>query len=250
VITIGVSAFYGCASLTNIIMSTNVTYIDTYVFLGCSSLNQFNIPNKVVSLGEAAFGDCNALTNVNMGNSLANIGRLAFSGCSNLSNVLIPNTVTNIGDNAFVYCYALTEATIGKGVTSYGTAPFMLCPLKRVYFLGDAPMVPLGFSDMTQLIVYYLPGTSGWGTTFDGRPALVISMSILTNDASFGLHTNQFGFNVAGSYGLTLVVEADTNLNSPVWYPLQTNTLLGTSFYFSDPQWTNQPNRFYRVRWP
>jgi hypothetical protein len=31
---------------------------------------------------------------------------------------------------------------------------------------------------------------------------------------------------------------------------LQTNTLAGGSFYFSDPEWTNYPSRFYRVRSP
>jgi hypothetical protein len=42
----------------------------------------------------------------------------------------------------------------------------------------------------------------------------------------------------------------DTNLANPTWYPLQTNTLTGGSFYFSDPQWTNYPGRFYRIRSP
>ena len=32
--------------------------------------------------------------------------------------------------------------------------------------------------------------------------------------------------------------------------PLQTNTLSSDSLYFSDPQWTNYPARFYRLRSP
>ena len=45
-------------------------------------------------------------------------------------------------------------------------------------------------------------------------------------------------------------MEARTNLADPVWSPLETNTLSGGSFYFSDPEWTNYPVRFYRVRSP
>jgi len=32
--------------------------------------------------------------------------------------------------------------------------------------------------------------------------------------------------------------------------PLATNTFTGGSSYFSDPQWTNYPARFYRLRAP
>jgi hypothetical protein len=44
------------------------------------------------------------------------------------------------------------------------------------------------------------------------------------------------------------VVEASTDLIN--WQPVQTNTLTSGSVYFSDPQWTNYPGRFYRLRSP
>ena len=46
------------------------------------------------------------------------------------------------------------------------------------------------------------------------------------------------------------MVEASENLASPVWSPLQTNTLISDLLYFSDPEWTNYPGRFYRLRSP
>jgi hypothetical protein len=46
------------------------------------------------------------------------------------------------------------------------------------------------------------------------------------------------------------VVEASTNLTSQVWTPLQTVTLTNGSYYFSDPQWTNYPCRFYSLGFP
>ena len=59
---------------------------------------------------------------------------------------------------------------------------------------------------------------------------------------------NKFGFNLVWSSGHTVVVEASTNLVN--WEPVQTNMLTTGSAYFSDPQWTNYPGRFYRLRSP
>ena len=98
--------------------------------------------------------------------------------------------------------------------------------------------------------VYYLPGTTGWGTTFGGRPAVLWNPLVQTSDASFGVRTNRFGFTITGASNLVIVVEASTNLANPVWAPVGTNTLTGGSSYFSDPQWTNHPARFYRLRSP
>jgi uncharacterized delta-60 repeat protein len=67
---------------------------------------------------------------------------------------------------------------------------------------------------------------------------------------SFGVRTNQFGFNINWASGMVVVVEACTNLAHPIWSPVGTNTLISGSSYFSDPAWTNYPGRFYRLRSP
>ena len=80
------------------------------------------------------------------------------------------------------------------------------------------------------------------------------------------MRSNRFGFNITGGSNLVIVVEACTNLANPTWSPLATNILTTSlsytyttngakmstnSFaYFSDPQWTNYPARFYRLRSP
>jgi hypothetical protein len=70
-----------------------------------------------------------------------------------------------------------------------------------------------------------------------------------TTDGSFGVQSNQFGFNLTGTANLPVVVEACTNLGG-VWTPLFTGYVTNGSIYFSDPHWTNYPSRFYRVRSP
>jgi hypothetical protein len=102
----------------------------------------------------------------------------------------------------------------------------------------------------TQASVYYLPGTSGWSATYGALPTALWQPRVQTDDASFGVRTNQFGFTVAWASGMVIVVEATTNLAQPAWFPLQTNTLVGDTYYFSDPGWADYPRRFYRVRSP
>jgi hypothetical protein len=58
------------------------------------------------------------------------------------------------------------------------------------------------------------------------------------------------GFTMSWVGAIVVVVEARTNPSNPTGSRLQTNTLTSGVFYFSDPQWTNYPGRFYRPRWP
>jgi hypothetical protein len=106
------------------------------------------------------------------------------------------------------------------------------------------------FYDDTNSIVYYLPGTTGWPTfnADSGLNPAVLWDPQAKNDSSFGVQNNQFGFNIRGGTNLVIVVEACTNLANPLWTPVSTITLTGGLSYFSDPQWTNYPNRFYRLR--
>jgi hypothetical protein len=95
-----------------------------------------------------------------------------------------------------------------------------------------------------------LPGTTGWGAVFDGLPTapwFLPNPQILDHSASFGVGANGFGFTISWATNASVVVQAATNLANPVWLPVSTSTLTGGTNYFSDPQWTNYPERFYRV---
>jgi len=100
-----------------------------------------------------------------------------------------------------------------------------------------------------------LPGTTGWAdfsanTGLPTAPWFLPNPLILNTGPSFGVQSNAFGFIITWATNISVVVEACTNLTSPVWQPIQTNTLTGGASYFSDPQWTNCPGRFYRLRSP
>ena len=226
VTSIGGGAFGGCTSLTSVTIGNSVTSIQVQAFCGCTGLTSVTIPNSVTSIGVEAFWDCISLTSVAIPNSVTNIGNQAFGDCTSLTGVVIPNNVTSIGDYAFAGCTSLTG----------------------VYFKGNAPSV--GGSSVfsgSYLIVYYLPGTTGWGPTFGGSQTVLWNPQVQTMGASFGVRTNRFGFTITGTSNLVIVVEACTSLTNPTWSPVDTNTLAGGSSYFVDPQWTNYPRRFYRL---
>ena len=65
---------------------------------------------------------------------------------------------------------------------------------------------------------------------------------------SAAVQSNRFGFALSAASNMVVVVEAATNVNQVSWVPLQTNTLTSSVSYLGDPQWTNFPVRFYRVR--
>jgi hypothetical protein len=179
----------------------------------------------------------------------------AFGGCHNLTNVTIGNGVTSIGDLAFNECYSLGSVTIPNSVNRIGDSAFSYCPgLYRVFFRGDVPSFesPYVFYSSPPTL-YYLPGTIGWTETVADRPAepwLLPTPLILTRSPSFGVRTNQFGFRVSWATNASVVLEACTNLAAPNWSLLKTNALVNGWSYFSDPQWSNHPNRVYRVRSP
>jgi hypothetical protein len=285
VTSIGNGAFVGCTSLTSVALPNSVTSVGNGAFGSCTSLNaitvdalnsvyssvdgvlfnksqtlliqypggkagSYTVLNSVSGIGNGAFASCTSLTSITIPNSVTSIGNGAFSDCTSLTSLTLPSSVTFILEYAFASCTSLTRVTLPNSITFIGEGAFYFCTsLTGVYFQGNAPGAGQGvFSGADNATVYYLPGTTGWGTTFAGRPAVLWNSLVRTNDASFGVRTNRFAFNITGASNLVIVVEASTNLANPSWIPVGTNTLIGGSSYFSDHQWTNYPARFYRLR--
>ena len=282
---IGWGAFYCCYRLTSVAISSNVAYIGDKAFnTGGTSLTAINvdsrnsfyssangvlfnksqtrlmqcpggmagdyvIPDSVVTVDDDAFGYCSRLTSVVIPAGITRIGAYTFYSCSSLTNIIIGNNITDIGRYAFYECSALKSLVIGNSVTNIGTEVFTYCSLESVSFRGNAPTFAANVFDDYSCTVYYLPGSSGWGTTFAGC-ATGLWRPKLLGDKCFGVDasTKQFGFNVTWASGMVVVVESCTNLSNADWVPVQTNTLSNDSFYFSDPGWTNNLSCFYRVR--
>jgi hypothetical protein len=136
--------------------------------------------------------------------------------------VTIPDSVSSIGDGAFQGCTALTS----------------------VYFSGNPPISGLyAFHYFPTL--YYLPGTTGWTSTYGGLPT-----------APWLPDVRQTGRNAAGDFtlsafwasGQTVRIEAATRLMNPDWTAIHTTAIPPSgTLEFTDPSSASHPARFYRI---
>ena len=172
VTSIGDRSFLFCFGLNSVAIPNTVTKIGELAFYSCSGLTNITIPNSVANLGDLAFANCASLTSAVIPNSLTNIGVGLFDNCTSLRSVTIPDSVISIGSGAFHGCTRLTSVSIGKRVVSIGDSAFYECSsLTGVYFRGNAPTLGMSvFSGDSTATVYYLLGTTGWDSTFGGRP--------------------------------------------------------------------------------
>jgi hypothetical protein len=284
VTSIGERAFDSCFGLTNITLPASVAGIGINSFAQCPSLttitvdaaNEFyssvdgvlfnksqtalieypggkagtyTIPDTVTSIGDYAFSACNNLASITITRNITSIGHFAFYTCLNLASVTILDGLTSIGPEACFDCFGLTYITIARTVTGIGDNAFANCNgLRGVFFTGFPPSASPSFGGVfanSYPTVYYLR-PRGWGATFAGRPAVLWNPLM----QSSGVGPAGFGFTITGTADIPIVIEAASSLANGDWVSLQSLNLTNGAFDFSDPNWTNYPARFYRIRSP
>ena len=152
------SAFYGCYSLSEIVIPSSVTSIGHHAFYGCRSLLEIVIPSSVTSIGDRAFCGCSSLKYISIPKSVIGLNGNPFAEWNgklecltpnyiyeddilfnkdksriisfrnqNVKSYVIPSSVTSIGDSAFYRCISLSEIVIPSSVTSIGNWAFSCC---------------------------------------------------------------------------------------------------------------------------
>lgn len=166
------NAFSGCTDLTDITIPNGVTEIEMGAFGLCTSLTSIDLPDTITTIGWSAFGGCSSLTSIIIPDSVSLIMNGAFSDCSALSNITLGSGISDIMEWTFSGCSNLTNISIPIGITSIWNNAFSYCTsLKEVYFHGNAPNIGTDvFEGSNNATVYYIPGTTGWESTFGGRP--------------------------------------------------------------------------------
>jgi hypothetical protein len=270
VASVGYSAIAWCTNLTSMTIPDSVTSIGSEAFWGCATLASITIPNSVTNIGVGAFVNCASMKAISVdkrNHAYSSVDGVLFNNNQTTlveypggltGSYTISNSVSSVGDSAFMWCTNLTSATIPDSVTHIGNEAFGAClSLSNVYFQGNAPSFGLdvfgGPKPMWDpATIFYLPGTTGWDSVsaITLVPVVLWTPQVLASDSSFGVRTNQFGFNINWASGMSVAVDACTDLANPTWSPIITNTLTSGTAYFGDPEWSKYPTRFYRLRWP
>ena len=156
-------AFWDCDDLTSITIGDSVTaiYGQGQVFNGCSSL-------QAIWVDEANPNFC-SIDGVLFNKAQTYLIKHpeAKTGC-----YIIPDGVTTLDYHAFYQCLGLTCVIIPDSMTLIYSGSFYDCTgLSGLYFKGDAPEIGQGGTlNNVNATVYYLQGTTGWGSTFGGLP--------------------------------------------------------------------------------
>lgn len=211
VTSIAATAFYGCASLTDITADApNPSYsslggilFNKYqtTLLRCPApkAGTYSVPNGITNIAAYAFIDCARLTNITIPNGVTSIGSVAFADCSGLTSFTLPDSVTSIGSGAFKNCTKLTSVTIGNGVTSIGNQAFEDCTSLTSVAIPNSvtTIMDRSFKDCTGLTSVTIPdsvtniGTLAFGfcanltsVYFKGNAPTVASAALGSNNGT------------------------------------------------------------------
>ncbi len=234
----------------------------------------------VKSIGDYAFYSYPGLNGVTIGSSITNIGRYAFSECASLGAVYFSGDAPSVYTSAFwnatnATCYYFpgtagwrpqvqsSGSSLGVHANGFG---FSITGTRGLRILVEGCTDPASSVWSPVQTITLTGGTSYFSdpmwtnysrrfyralaTAFGGLSLVQWNPRVQTSDASFGMATSGFGFEITGTTNIPIAVEACTNLAHAAWTLLQTCTLTNGSIYFSDPDWTNYPARFYRIRSP
>ena len=228
VTTIGEDGFAECYFLTDITIPSSVTSIGLWAFFDCwgmlainvdsgnltySSANgvlfdkaqttllqfpaantgSYSIPGTVTSIADYAFEEAH-ITSVTIPQGVTTIGNGSFEG-SSLTILIVPSSVTSIGDSAFAGCASLGSA----------------------YFDDNAPLTGSDVFDGVSLlldVIYYWPGTTGWGTTFCGIPTAVSPVAVSPSRST--VSASPASVTADGSSSSTITVALKNGYGNPV----------------------------------
>ncbi len=179
---IGMWAFSGCSSLSNINLG-NVEKISEQSFKNCTSVTSIKIP-KTLNRGAsgAPFLGCTnlktieleegmtvvpsylcsgtAITEITIPSTVKEIEISAFSGCNSLSNINLGN-VEKIGEQSFKNCTSLTSIKIPKSLNKGASgAPFLGCTnLKTIELEEGMTVIPKYLCSETRITDITIPNT-------------------------------------------------------------------------------------------
>ncbi len=122
--------------------------IYAFAFYGCKSITEVILPKGITQIGEYAFWSCSNLKNIQMQEGITTIGESAFERCESLESIEIPEGVTSIATCAFQYCASLKSVTFPKSINRIYRYAFYMCEnLEDVYAADLTSWCAIDFDD-------------------------------------------------------------------------------------------------------
>jgi hypothetical protein len=117
---------------------------------------------------------------------ITNNGHITITSYTGSDTVInVPSTINGlpvrlIANNAFLNRSTLSSVTIPSSITNIGANAFSGCTnLLAIYFQGSPPTLGTSaLSGATKSTVYYYQGSTGWSTTFGGRPTQMLTAPV------------------------------------------------------------------------
>ena len=166
-------------------------------------------------------------------------GNLAYGNVMTGQTLTATMTITNAGNSPLT----VTGISYPSGFSGAWSGSIVAGEAANVAVMFS-PVAVMIYGGTVTVICDATEGTGSISVSGTGRAGQPEAQ----NDESFGVISNQFGFNIGWADGQTIVVEGCTNLTQTNWSTVVTNTLTNGTFYFRDPEWTNFFGRFYRIR--
>ena len=147
---IGEGAFYGCSSLTSVMLPPSLRTIGPSAFYGCFVLSLPQFGDKLTTISSNAFTSCTAFTEVELPSSVRTIGTRAFYFCTKLTKVVVPEGVSEIQNQTFSNCTSLTTVTLPNSLTSLSANAFINTRLTTITLPAhiDASVLPSTVTDL------------------------------------------------------------------------------------------------------
>ncbi len=146
---IGQNSFYGCNSLTQVIIGaeSKLKEMGNNAFSGCDLLESIYLPASLVTLGNNVFNNCGGMQEfvVAEGNSMyrAENGHLIERASNTLlrgaNNANVPEGVTTLAVGAFRRANGITQLNLPTSVTNIGN-----------YFIADSTITEINYAGTQQ----------------------------------------------------------------------------------------------------
>ena len=165
VVTLGDSAFKSATKITEITIPNSVKEIGLGAFSGCTSLSNINLGN-VERICDQSFKNCTSLTSIKLPKTLnKGASGAPFSGCENLKNIELEEGMTVVPDYVCAST-PITEITIPNSAKEIGLWAFSGCTSLSNINLGNVERIcDQSFKNCTSLTSIKLPKTLNKGAS-------------------------------------------------------------------------------------